>query len=128
MGTDYKIIVSKLWDKVPRWLEKSEKRVENIEEEIERLEERIELAYAVNPIEALDLELELMDLEYKLEVAEENLEWCQEMMDCLENSEFLDIMDEYFAGLFDYDEEEYDDFFSHGFNILGYYLQLLEGM
>lgn len=90
MGRNYKDIVSELWDTVPDMLEKAEAQYEKLEEQY-------------TAISLLDeVEPDIVDeLEEKLEEAEERLNRCQEMMDSLQNDEFLTIVDNYFDGFFE---------------------------
>ena len=102
MGRDYKDIVRELWDKVPKMLEKAEENVEK------KLDERdnilIDMFFDLFDGSDIDYD-ELEEVEDSLYKAQETLERCQEMMDTLENDDFLDIVYAYFDGFFELDGE-----------------------
>ena len=103
MGRDYKDIVRELWDKVPKMLEKAEENVKKLEEEYNNL--LIEIFFDLfDGSDDFDYD-ELEEVEDSLYKAQETLERCQEMMDTLENDDFLDIVYAYFDGFFELDGE-----------------------
>lgn len=95
MGRDYKDIVRELWDRVPIMLEKAQITYDKLEEQY----------FAMSIMEEIDSDA-VDELEEKLYIAEMRLERCEEMMDSLENDEFLTIVDNYFNGFFELDGED----------------------
>lgn len=101
MGRDYKEIVSELWNKVPKMLEKAE---ENVEKLNGRYNVLIDILFDLFDDSDFDYDA-LEEVEDSLYKAEETLERCQAMMDTLENEPFIDIVYAYFDGFFELDGE-----------------------
>lgn len=95
MGRDYKDIVRELWDRVPIMLEKAQITYDKLEEQY----------FEMSIMEEIDSDA-VDELEEKLYIAEMRLERCEEMMDSLENDEFLTIVDNYFNGFFELDGDD----------------------